>query len=317
VGKATSLRKRVAGHFRSGGKPTERSLELLTQVHDIAYTETASVLEAALLETDEIKALHPPYNVQLRSDDRHAWFSDRARLHAASSVDTLHTIGPLPSRRALSAMSAFVELLSGAPPTQGICARVLAVPIPLLPEPSLFAQGFAEFERDLLAALSGSPLQRLAQASRALWLSRRYAESESELEGEDEWDLARVRRRLERNLVQAGLLERRARWLCLLAESEVAFREKGMAQPRAFSITGGEIISRRELTSIAELREAQAHPLGARRVRQEGFDAARYDRLRILATELVRVQHEGGELAVRWGSKVFAGERLGRLLRLV
>ncbi|HMJ13837.1 MAG TPA: GIY-YIG nuclease family protein, partial [Polyangiaceae bacterium] len=67
VGKATSLRKRVASHFSGGARATERGLELLTQVHDVAYSESASVLEAALLESDEIKRIDPPYNVQLRS----------------------------------------------------------------------------------------------------------------------------------------------------------------------------------------------------------------------------------------------------------
>ena len=38
---------------------------MLTQVHTVDVTPTASVVEAALLETDEIKRLAPPYNVQL------------------------------------------------------------------------------------------------------------------------------------------------------------------------------------------------------------------------------------------------------------
>src|SRR5262249_17921469 len=57
VGKAASLKKRVASHFARRGPATERGLELLTQVHDIRPTETASVVEAALLESDEIKRL--------------------------------------------------------------------------------------------------------------------------------------------------------------------------------------------------------------------------------------------------------------------
>jgi hypothetical protein len=45
------------------------------------------------------------------------------------------------------------------------------------------------------------------------------------------------------------------------------------------------------------------------------FDAARYDRLRVLATELARVQGEGGELAIRLGRHVLSGARLLRLMR--
>ena len=185
------------------------------------------------------------------------------------------------------------------------------------PEPALFVQGFAEFERDLLAARVGSSLLRLLLAARFLWLSRRYAEPEAEVEREEEWDLARVRRRLERNLMQAGLLERRARWLCLLSECEVAFREKGMRRPRAFTITQGDLVQRRELSEMAELGALPGHRLGGRRARQQGFDAARYDRLRVLATELMRVQGEGGEVAVRFGQRVYGGAQLARLTRLV
>jgi hypothetical protein len=167
----------------------------------------------------------------------------------------------------------------------------------------------------------GAPLQRLLRASRALWLSRRYAEAEAggdaREQGEEEWDLARVRRRLERSLVQAGLLERRARWLCLLGECDLAFREKNMARPRAFTIVGGEIAARRELSELSELTGLPEHPLGTRRARQRGFDAARYDRLRVLATELVRVQGEGGDVALRLGRRVFTGPRLAQLMRLV
>ena len=317
VGKATSLKKRVASHFRSGGKPTERGLELLTQVQDIRFTETGSVLEAALLETDEIKRLNPQYNLQLKLEDRRAWFADRARLEATTASDDTYVIGPLPSRRALFALSAFASLARGDEATPGLCARVLAVPTPYLPEPSLFAQGFAEVERDLLAGQPGAPLQRVLHASRNLWLSRRYAEVESEQESEEEWDLARVRRRLERSLVHAGLLERRARWLCLLSESEVAFREKIMPNPRAFSIVQGEIVHRRELAEMAELGPLPRHPLGPRRARQLGFDAARYDRLRVLATELVRVLNEGGEVALRFGGRTLHGAQLAQLMRLV
>lgn len=317
VGKATSLKKRVASHFRSGGKPTERGLELLTQVHDVHFTETGSVLEAALLETDEIKRINPPYNLQLKLEDRRAWFSDRARLEVASAPDDAHPIGPLPSRRALSALPALALLASGTEPTPALQARVLAVPMPFLPAPELFAQGLAEFERDLLAGRVGTPVQRLLGVARSLWMSRRASEPEEEVEREEEWDLARVRRRLERNLVQAGLLERRARWLCLLSECEVAFREKGMPRPLAFTIVRGELTQRRELSDFAELYTVSAHPLGPRRARQGGFDAARYDRLRVLATELARVQSEGGEVVLRLGRRAYGGARLAQLMRLV
>jgi hypothetical protein len=47
------------------------------------------------------------------------------------------------------------------------------------------------------------------------------------------------------------------------------------------------------------------------------FDAAAYDRLRVLATELRRVHDEAGELTLRFGAHVFAGERLTKLISAV
>ncbi len=88
VGKAASLRKRVAGHFAGRGAAGERGLELLTQVHDVDVTETASQVEAALLETDEIKRLDPPYNVQLRAAGRQAWYASADLRDATPARDS-------------------------------------------------------------------------------------------------------------------------------------------------------------------------------------------------------------------------------------
>ena len=61
--------------------------------------------------------------------------------------------------------------------------------------------------------------------------------------GPADWDLARVRRRLERTLTQTGLLVRRTRLLCLLADATVAFRERAMPAARALVIGAGDIPS--------------------------------------------------------------------------
>jgi excinuclease UvrABC nuclease subunit len=73
---------------------------MLTQVSDIAVTETPSALEAALLENETIKALNPPYNVQLTTGDRRVWYSSAA-FEAAATPSDEHVIGPLPSEYSL------------------------------------------------------------------------------------------------------------------------------------------------------------------------------------------------------------------------
>ena len=308
VGKATSLKSRVAGHFKRSGPATERSLELLTQVHDIHYTETESLLEAALLETDEIKRLDPPYNVQLKTEDRRAWFATPDWQRAAPVPDDTYVIGPLPSERALQPLYAITALAAGAEALPRVCANALAVPAAFAPNSALFVEGFRLFAAERLDVPGTTAQPRVATASRRLWLERGRAEVEPE-EGErepDEWDLARVQRRLERSLVQCGLLLRRAQALALLVDADVAFRESRSEKGRVLTLGGGRVIERAELASVALLRERPPRRCSSALERKRAFDAATYDRLRVLLTELHRVIAEGGEVALRIGRRYLA-----------
>jgi excinuclease ABC subunit C len=66
VGKAKSLRRRVASYFKP--KPELKVSILIERLHDIDYVTTASELDALLLEDELIKKYHPRYNVALRDD---------------------------------------------------------------------------------------------------------------------------------------------------------------------------------------------------------------------------------------------------------
>jgi hypothetical protein len=83
-------------------------------------------------------------------------------------------------------------------------------------------------------------------------------------------------------------------------------------------IAAGAIHDRCDLANVAEIagiaRDAVAPPR-APHDRQTCFDAAVYDRMRILLTELQRVRSEGGDVALRIGHHVFAPERVARLMR--
>jgi len=315
VGKATSLRKRVASHFKSRGPVTERALELLTQVHDIEHSETASLLEAAMLETDEIKRLDPPYNVQLRSGDRCAWFASRDGQSMVPAPDAAHPVGPLPSSGALTPLSALIRLVDGSEASPGLRAQVLAVPTAFLPDESLFLEGWRTFFTEHFSRADRDAVRRVHRASLALWLERGRTELESTLEesAPDAWDIARVRRRLERSLVQTGLLARRARLLCLLSDGVIAFHERGRARCLAFS--HGELVERSDALDVRSIAALPVRRPPSLHERKCSFDAAVYDRMRVLSTELRRGLDEGGEVSLRVGSHTFAGERIVRLLR--
>lgn len=66
VGKAKSLRKRVASYFRA--KPDIKTSILLDRLYSIDYQETGSELDALILEDELIKKYKPRYNVSLRDD---------------------------------------------------------------------------------------------------------------------------------------------------------------------------------------------------------------------------------------------------------
>jgi DNA polymerase III subunit epsilon len=310
VGKAANLKKRVASHFTRMARPNERALEMLTQVHTVDVTPAETALEAALLETDEIKRLHPPYNVQLREDDRRAWFATGDLTDAAPQPDGLHRVGPLPSRRALAALAAIRALAGGGDPAD-VRARAAAVGVPpaFAPEEELFRRAWDGFRAQHIGDGARNLWHALLRASRKLALTG--VPDGGEESPPDGWDLERVRRHLDRALLRGGQLVRRARWLVLLSDASVAFRERDRDGFRLLVVDRGQIVER------ADLADPQATPARAApppwQARQAAMDAARYDRMRVLATELARVRGEGGAVLVRIGDRLI-GERGAGLL---
>lgn len=68
VGKAASLRKRVASYFQRPSGISPRIARLLEQIVDVTIKPTGSEAEALLLESQLIKQLQPKYNVSFRDD---------------------------------------------------------------------------------------------------------------------------------------------------------------------------------------------------------------------------------------------------------
>jgi len=286
VGKAASLKKRTTSHF-IGRAGKLLAPEMLTQVSDIAVTVTGSALEAALLENETIKALNPPYNVQLTAGDPRVWYSAPTFDAAEPLTGGAFSLGPLPSEYALRPLGALAALLEGGAATLSVRAHAVGVSALWTPDEPVFTAGWAELMARHAHAVDGS----LPGRDRALRLARHLmaaaaAQADREDEhGEDDhaWDPARVARHLERAAAQAYRAHRRARWLHLVQESDVVFREPGAPAPRRLRVRGGEI---------------HAGDQAATGGGSGPFDRARYDRLRILTTELKRIQRDGGEVEV-------------------
>jgi excinuclease ABC subunit C len=66
IGKATSLKKRVGSYFTKAHD--SRIAEMINQIRRIDYIETPTVIEALVLEANQIKTQKPKYNILERDD---------------------------------------------------------------------------------------------------------------------------------------------------------------------------------------------------------------------------------------------------------
>jgi hypothetical protein len=314
VGKAASLKRRVASHFTTGARATERSLEMLSQAHEIDVTVVGSALEAALLEADEIKRLNPPYNVHLRADDRFAWFATRDWSHAAQALDAQHCVGPLPSRFSVWGIAAMRALLDGEPSVPRFRAAAVGVPVAFAPDEAMFDDVWKSFAAEHLSGERAAKLRILDASARIVPSDR--PEEEEGATAAPRWDATTIRRYLERTIVGEGTVVRRARLLALLTDAHVIFREPEGKTTRFIAIEGGGIAGSRTLAEeeLASISLPPSPP--SLHARLAGFDAARYDRLRVLATELRRVAAHGGRVEVRVGRHAVGGAfaRFGAIL---
>ena len=211
---------------------------------------------------------------------------------------TTTTIGPLPSRWALAGLAA-IRALATDGDLANARARAAAVGVPprFAPDAALFLSAWDDFRARHVAAGTKSVWHALLRAARRLALTGVAEGSDDRTLEADDWDLDRVRRHLDRGLLRGGQLVRRARWLVLLSEASLAFRERDGDRFRLLVLARGQIVEQRDIADPLELPAREAPP--SWRVRQAGIDAASYDRLRVLATELARIRAEGGSVVVR------------------
>jgi len=323
VGKAGSLRHRVSGHFHA--RAGERALDMLTQARDVACTETATALEAALLEADEIKRLSPPFNVALSANGRSIWFASTDLRRLQDRPDAGHTVGPLFSPVPGEGFSALrAALAPGGPSSLAVHARALGVEPAYAPGPICFAAGLALFVDQHGPACSTRDLLRLGGK---LWALRRAAtastpEADELVLEEPErrrpaWNPERVREALEETALRAAHAVRRGRWLLRLSECSLAWAEAADERRRLLVFGAGTVVARADLDPDAPVPVPPGHartPAERRRV----FDVATFDRLRVLTTELRAVAAQAASVELRLGPHArLARGRLQAVLRWV
>ena len=329
VGKATSLRQRVSGHFHAGAGQGERALEMLTQVREVSCSETETALEAALLEADEIKRLAPPFNIALAAAGRAVWFATADLRDLQEKPDPEHAVGPLVSPAPVEALGALRAVLAlGRRASLALRARAVGVEPIYAPEVGCFATGLASFVGEHGAVGGTRGLLRLGAR---LWELRRAVAATVSAPGPDpaavegrpetprrpSWDAERVKQALEETALRAAHAVRRARWLCRLSECSLAWAEPGAERLRLLLIQGGAVAARADLEPGMPLPVPPGHarPRAARRT---AFDVATFDRLRVLTTELRGLAAEAATVELRLGPHArLSRRRLQAVLRWV
>ncbi len=313
VGKATSLRHRVNSYFRKQRGVHERTLEMLSQARALSFEVTESPLEAALLEPDEIKRYRPPYNRALLEEGRTVLFASRDLSTWGPLPSASRELGPLPSAGLLDG----VRALAGG-------RRAALGGERWAPPAAVFDAGLVTLRANHRELATGLDAWRILDLGTRLWSEGRRPgrddpDDAEEAEGTEptrEWTPTLVVRGLEQLAMRGALAVRRARWLTRIVESSLVWAEPSAAPSagRLIVMSGGEIIGR----AAVEPGSEPPVPPGHARTRDErhaGFTVARFDRLRILITELKRLVSEAGPVALRLGpSTTISGARLTTVL---
>ena len=340
IGKATSLKQRVNSYFRQKGAQAEHTLEMLSQAAGLDVTLTGSALEAAVLESDEIKQHAPPYNVALQKGQRKLVFLTRDLQKQSDEPDNFHSLGPLPAGYTTDAMAAFgtwLAHLENLTPEEvlELGYAILGMPPDYAPEPNCLAAGLDLFcHHHLVRASHLSPLRILTTLGHRLWRERLealaqaqtedrekdVAEAEDDPELVDEetpsWTPEKVARGFEKFTMRSTLSMRRARWLCLLSESSLGWEARGMEGRRknVLLFENGAIGQRQELSTGKKIPLPRGYAKGMLN-RQKIFDLTTYERLRVVTTELRRLVAEGRQVEIRLRPRaVLRRRQLNRVL---
>jgi DNA polymerase-3 subunit epsilon len=298
VGKAGSLHHRVNSYFRKQAGVPERLLEMLSQARAISFDVAPSPLEAALLESDEIKRHRPPYNVALSSESRSLWFASLDLSTRSPQPSPECPFGPFASAATLDQFAA----LAGA-------GRAAVSSGSRGPDDGTFAAGYDRLcvTHPELSRVDLSDSAKLLRLGTRLWREGRRDRDADEDDGDDTrravriWTPELVQLSLEWLALRAALARRRAIWLTRLFDSSVVWCEPAGNCARLIVIENSEVV----LSGAVDPNATPPIPPGYRRpvaARREAFTLGSFDRLRVLTTELKRLIAAGAPVALRLGA---------------
>ncbi len=197
---AKSLKQRVKSYFRQKTPHAEHTLEMLTQARELDSAITGSALEAAILESDEIKRRSPPYNIALRRRERGLTFFSKDLCRNSAAVEKDFPVGPLPVGRFIQTVSAFGLWLAHGMQVNDddhldIAHSVLALPPEYTPEIDCLLGGFRIFQENYSSRMGHphqSALRFLTALGATLWRQRLETAALAEMIAEKENDNAEM-----------------------------------------------------------------------------------------------------------------------------
>lgn len=334
IGKARCLRRRVNSYFQGRRQHSEKNLEMLSQAAGLDYVRTHSAVEAAYLESMEIKAGKPPYNDALAAGRWRLLFYSPDFGVCADQPDPLCRLGPVPSEDLFSTLRMLGQWLKGRLEDYPghLAPQLLGMSVEYSPDEDCLMAGLEMFRSRFGHCLRRQGVWRgLVSIGRLAWKERmdeRMSPDDPEEASDDNsggmvseedsgfvWSPEAVARVIASRLRGGSHLLRRARWLTMLTESSVAWRDSGATSKKrqVLVFKHGRLIERLRVKEAEHLPVPPEHalPLNQRKVH---LDLAVYDGLRVLTTELRRLVAENRRPVVRLNPRIALGQDQLRVL---
>lgn len=313
VGKASSLRSRVNSYFTKR-KADGKTLELVSQVYDVSIDQCETPLEAALLEFETIRELHPPYNIALKNPWRKIVFLSPELSSWSCSPGSEFSIGPVPEDSpALLLNDLLISLSEGTVPDPD------ALGLDYFPvEDGALEEGFSFFREEYFPHGSMS-MEAFLSAGKWIWF-RRHEEDIQEDQVQETVEVInseRVKKHLEW-LTAAGSRDvRQAAWFCLLGWAVIEWNPSMNENSRVLNIEAGRAISSDWVLPSSPI-ELKTHDQKSTLERQHLLDSGNFSRLKILNTELRRISVSGElkQIHIR-GNRSLNQQKLSALYRFI
>jgi len=338
IGKATSLKQRISSYFQRSSNHAEHILEMLSQAKDISITGTKTALEAALLESDEIKRLSPQYNVALKERNREICFADSNLNKISNNYSRKFRMGPVPSKDSLYALYSILDLLKDTNLEQvndNIIIQSLMVPAEFIPDENCFLDGLKIFREEHASFLiKRFNIKKIIKLGTILWQDKLNRAEQEDIEHDDkqkdeqivkeeqevwEWTPERVAHKLNSVISYGVHLIRRGEWFRKISESSLIWDKKNSSCNNKNLI----IISKAQIINSRNLLNKVKNPIPpnyktSNIQRMKDFKLSDYDRMRVLTTEIRRLLKDNRNPVLSLGPKlIIKGEKLAEELKWV